>query len=327
MSGIEGWMEKTSVLIIGKYTEIECNIQRYQSHFVVTQVNNLEEIRQIRKAERFKIKGIAFKGHSRFDLRIIKQFPSLEIIANFGVGYDTISVLDAKKLGVVVTYTPDVLSDDVADLALALLFGVSRQLSLGLDWIKSGLWPIRGEMPLNKRVSGSTCGIVGLGRIGFEIATRLESFKVKIHYFSRKKKNVSRDWTYYDNPVDLAKSVETLFVSIIGGPATHGFISAEVLKALGPKGILVNISRGSTIDEKALLDALEKKRIFGAGLDVFENEPNINPRFLQLGNVFMQPHQGSGTREPRQAMGDLQFHNILHYLRSGKALTLVPEMQ
>mgnify|MGYP001251933219 FL=1 len=138
---------------------------------------------------------------------------------------------------------------------------------------------------------------------------------------------MSRDWTYYDNPVDLAKSVETLFVSIIGGPATHGFISTEVLKALGPKGILVNISRGSTIDEKALLDALEKKRIFGAGLDVFENESTINPRFLQLGNVFMQPHQGSGTRETRQAMGDLQFHNILHYLGSGKALTLVPEMQ
>ena len=182
-------------------------------------------------------------------------------------------------------------------------------------------------MPLNKKISGSSCGIIGLGRIGLEIANRLESFKVAIHYFSRIKKNVPENWIYHENPVDLAKSVDNLFVSLIGGHSTRGFVTSKVLDALGPTGILVNISRGSTIDETALLDALENKRIFGAGLDVFENEPNINARFLKLENVFLQPHQGSGTRETRQAMGDLQFENILEYLVSRKALTLVPEMQ
>jgi len=182
-------------------------------------------------------------------------------------------------------------------------------------------------MPLNKSVSGSACGIIGLGRIGLEIAKRLESFKVKIHYFSRSEKDVPEKWVYHDNPVDLAKNVDNLFVSLMGGDATRGFVSKKVLDALGPTGILVNISRGSTIDESALLESLENKGIYGAGLDVFDNEPNINPRFLKLSNVFLQPHQGSGTRETRKAMGDLQFSNIFEYLGNGKTLTPVPELQ
>ncbi len=319
-------MEKVSILIVGKYAEIECNLDRFRDHFNVLKLSDLSDINKIDEPELKKVQAIAFKGHSTLNSNTLKKLPSLRLISNFGVGYETINVADAKAANVLVTYTPDVLSDDVADLALALLFGVSRHLLQGDDWIRSGSWREKGEMPLNKKISGSTCGIIGLGRIGFEIAKRLESFKIKIHYYSRSRKNVSQKWIYHKSPVNLAKVVDNLFVSLVGGEGTRGFVSSEVLDALGPRGILVNISRGSTINETALLEALEKKKIYGAGLDVFENEPNINARFLSLKNVFIQPHQGSCTRETRKAMGELQFQNILECLAGRKALTPIPEM-
>ena len=303
-------MEKKTILLIGKYKEVECDISRYQSKFSVLAINNLIELKSLNKDELEKIEAIAFKGHSNFNFSIMKKFPSLKIISNFGVGYDTINVEDAKKLNILITFTPDILNDDVADMAIALYLGVSRKLKDGYDWIKSGHWKSLGEMPLNRKISGSKCGILGLGRIGFEIAKRLESFKTEIHYYSRTKKNVSSSWVYYKNPIKLCENVDNLFVALKGGVATKGFVSKDFLEALGKNGILINISRGSVIDENSLLDVLEKKKIYGAGLDVFLEEPNINQRYLKLDNVFMQPHQASATIKTRQAMGELQYQNI-----------------
>ena len=320
-------MEKKTILLIGKYKEVECDISRYQSKFSVLAINNLIELKSLNKDELEKIEAIAFKGHSNFNFSIMKKFPSLKIISNFGVGYDTINVEDAKKLNILITFTPDILNDDVADMAIALYLGVSRKLKDGYDWIKSGHWKSLGEMPLNRKISGSKCGILGLGRIGFEIAKRLESFKTEIHYYSRTKKNVSSSWIYYKNPIKLCENVDNLFVALKGGVATKGFVSKDFLNALGINGILINISRGSVIDENSLLDVLEKKKIYGAGLDVFLEEPNINQRYLKLDNVLMQPHQASATIKTRQAMGDLQYQNIASYFENGNPLTVIPEMK
>ena len=320
-------MKKKSVLIVGKYAEIECNISRYQKHFVVFSINNFKELKNLKDNDLSKIEAIAFKGHSDFDFSIMKKFPYLRIISNFGVGYDTISVEDAKKLNILVTFTPDILSDDVADMAIALYLGVSRKLKNGYDWIKSGKWVSSGEMPLNRKISGSKSGILGLGRIGLEIAKRLEPFKTEIHYFSRTQKNVPSNWKYYDDPLNLCKNVDNLFISLKGGALTEGFVTESFFQSLGSNGILINISRGSIVDENSLLEALENKTIYGAGLDVFYNEPNINKRFLNLDNVFLQPHQASATLETRKSMGELQFKNIKNFFENGKSLTLIPEMK
>ena len=320
-------MEKRTILLIGKYKEVECDISRYQRKFSVLAINNLIELKSLNKDDLEKIEAIAFKGHSNFNFSIMKKFPSLKIISNFGVGYDTINVEDAKKLNILITFTPDILNDDVADMAIALYLGVSRKLKDGYDWIKSGHWKSLGEMPLNRKISGSKCGILGLGRIGFEIAKRLESFKTEIHYYSRTKKNVSSSWVYHKNPIKLCENVDNLFVALKGGVATEGFVSKDFLKALGRNGILINISRGSVIDENSLLDILEKKKIYGAGLDVFLKEPNIDQRYLKLGNVFIQPHQASATIETRKVMGELQYQNIATYFEKGKPLTVIPEMK
>ena len=320
-------MKKRTILLIGKYKKVESDISRYKRNFFVLAIDNLLGIKSLKKHDLEKIEAIAFKGHTNFNFPIMKKFPSLKIISNFGVGYDTINVEDAKKLNILITFTPDILNDDVADMAIALYLGISRKLLDGYDWIKSGKWKSLGEMPLNRKVSGSKCGILGLGRIGFEIAKRLESFKTEIHYYSRTKKNVSSNWVYYENPVELCKNVDNLFIALKGGAATKGFVSKNFLMALGRNGILINISRGSVIDENSLLDVLEKKKIYGAGLDVFLEEPNINQRYLKLDNVFIQPHQASATIKTRQAMGDLQYQNIASYFENGKPLTVIPEMK
>ena len=320
-------MKKRTILLIGKYKEVERDLSRYQRKFSVLTINNLQELKSLKKNNLEKIEAIAFKGHTKFNFSIMKKFPSLKIISNFGVGYDTINVEDAKKLNILITFTPDILNDDVADMAIALYLGVSRKLKDGYDWIKSGKWNSLGEMPLNRKVSGSKCGILGLGRIGFEIAKRLESFKTEIHYYSRTKKNVSSSWVYYKDPIKLCENVDNLFVALKGGAATKGFVSKDFLKALGRNGILINISRGSVIDENSLLDVLEKKIIYGAGLDVFLEEPNIDQKYLNLDNVFIQPHQASATIETRKAMGELQYQNIVSYFENGKPLTLIPEMK
>ena len=248
--------------------------------------------------------------------------PALGLIANFGVGYDAIDVVAASARGIKVTNTPDVLNDDVADLAVGMLLMQVREMSQASDWARSGNWKTKGEYRLNRKFSGGKVGIVGLGRIGREIADRLAAFKSEIHYYARSEKQTP-GWTYHADPVSLASAVDYLVVALVGGPSTEKFVSKEVIDALGPRGIIVNISRGTTIDEEAMIDALQSGRIGGAALDVFLNEPAIDDRFYGLDTVVVQPHQGSGTVETRAAMGQLQRDNVSAFLAGQPLLTAV----
>ena len=305
------------VLAIGSYSDADTTA--FAGDLGARMVPDWAAVAALPQADRAKVVAVGYKGHAPFGAAQMDLLPGLGVIANFGVGYDAIDVAEAKRRGIRVTNTPDVLNDDVADLAVALLLGQGRRLVQGSDWVRSGQWAAQGEMPLNRKISGGRAGILGLGRIGREIADRLAAFKMEMHYHSRAPKDVPSDWTYHADPVALASAVDYLIVALVGGPDTENYVSARVIDALGPRGVLVNISRGSTVDEAALLDALESGRLGGAALDVFRNEPKIDPRFLAIDTVFVQPHQGSGTVETRAAMGQLQRDNIAAHL-AGRAL-------
>lgn len=313
-------MTSQKTLAIGHY--VAHDAQALSTDFDAITIDDVGGIAGLAESERNAIRTIAFKGHSPLGGAAMDLLPNLGLIANFGVGYDSIDVAAASARGVKVTNTPDVLNDDVADLAVAMLLAQGRRIVQGDGWVRDGTWPKQGEMPLNRKVSGSKVGIVGLGRIGREIADRLAAFKMDIHYFARSEKETP-GWTYHADPVSLAGAVDYLIVALVGGESTKNFVNADVIKALGPNGVIVNISRGTTIDEPALLDALENGTIAGAGLDVFWNEPNIDPRFLKLDNVVLQPHQGSGTVATRRAMGQLQRDNIAAFLTGKDLLTPV----
>lgn len=301
----------TATLIIGSYSEND--MTALQATFQPVCIDGPSDIAGLDADTRAGIKAVGFKGHHPFGGDLMDLLPNLGIIANYGVGYDAINVVDASARGIKVTNTPDVLNDDVADIAVAMLLMQGRRMEQASQWARSGQWKEKGEFALNRKVSGSTAGIVGLGRIGREIADRLAAFKMDIHYFARSEKETP-GWTHHADPVSLAKAVDFLVIALVGGKDTEKFVSAEVIDALGPRGVVINISRGSTVDEAALLDALEAGRIAGAGLDVFLNEPNIDPRFYALDNVVIQPHQGSGTVETRIAMGQLQRDNVSAFL-------------
>ena len=273
-------------------------------------------------AQREAIKAVAYKGHHAFGATEMDLLPNVGVVANYGVGYDAIDVKEASARGIKVSNTPGVLNDDVADLAVAMLIMQGREMEHASAWARSGKWAEQGEYRLNRKVSGGRVGIVGLGRIGREIADRLAAFKMDIHYWSRSEKDTP-DWTHHSDPVSLANAVDYLIVALVGGPDTEQFVSKEVIAALGSRGVLVNISRGSTVDEGALLDALESGAIAGAALDVFLNEPKIDARFYALDNVVIQPHQGSGTVETRAAMAKLQRDNVLAFLGAKDLLTPV----
>jgi len=227
------------------------------------------------------IRAIAFRGHSFLSREVMDSFPNLGVIANFGVGYDTIDVPHAVSRGISVTNTPDILTEDVADLAVGMMIAWSRSIPGAQAWVKSGKWAAHGEYHLQRKVSGKRAGIVGLGRIGRAVAERLVPFNIEISYFSRAEK-LTPGWTHYLDIAALAEEVDVLFVCVSGGPSTLNLVGVDALNALGKKGLLINVSRGTTVDEEALLDALESKRIAGAALDVFLNEPKIDARFLDL---------------------------------------------
>jgi lactate dehydrogenase-like 2-hydroxyacid dehydrogenase len=285
-------------------------------------VDGPEEIAALDEGVRADLRAVAYKGHKPFGAAEMDLLPQLSVVANYGVGYDAIDVVAASARKIGVTNTPDVLSDDVADLAVALMIAQARTMIRGHAHVVSGQWAATGEMPLNRQVTGSSVGIVGLGRIGREIADRLVGFKMDIHYHSRSEKETP-GWTYHGDVVSLARAVDFLVIALVGGPDTRQYVTREAIEALGPRGVIVNISRGSTIDEAALLDALESGAIAGAGLDVYENEPNIDPRFMALENVVLQPHQGSGSVQTRRAMAELQLANVAACLEGKPLLTQV----
>ncbi len=265
--------------------------------------------------------GVATSARFGADAALIDALPNLKVIGNFGVGFDTIDLDAARRRRVAVSNTPDVLTDCVADLALGLLIDVARGLSAADRFLRRGDW-LRGAFPLMTRFSGKRLGIVGLGRIGRAIARRAEGFDMEIRYHNRSPSE-GVAYAYEKSLVDLARWAEFLVIAAAGGAATRKLISREVIDALGAKGYLVNIARGSVVDEAALVEALVNKRLAGAALDVFEDEPNVPAALLALDNVVLLPHIASGTHETRQAMADLVVDNLRAYFRDGKLLTPV----
>jgi len=246
------------------------------------------------------------------DGKFMDALPKLEIISNFGVGVDAINLEDAKKRGIIVTNTPDVLNEAVADTALALVLNTVRRFPRSEQYLRAGNWASRGPHPLTTDAGGKVLGILGLGRIGEAIAKRALACGMQIRYHNRRRKDAP--YPYDPDPVTLAKNSDVLMVVTPGGPETAKLVNTRVLDALGPEGFLVNIARGSVIDEPVLLRYLQEKRIAGAGLDVFADEPRVPPEFFTLENAVLFPHVGSATVETRKAMGDLQIENLrLHF--------------
>jgi lactate dehydrogenase-like 2-hydroxyacid dehydrogenase len=264
-----------------------------------------------------RIRAIAATGESRISAELLGQLPALEIISVMGVGYDGVDMAAARARGVAVTHTPGVLNDDVADLALALMLAWARQVPQADRFVRAGQWPA-GPMPLGRRVSGARLGIVGMGRIGQAIAQRASAFGMRIAYTARSAK-ADLPHPYLPTAAALAEQSDFLVVITPGGAGTRKLIDAEVLAALGPQGCLVNVARGSVIDEAALIAALAAGTIAGAALDVFENEPNVPLALREMDNVVLTPHIGSATRETRRAMAELALANLQAHF-AGNAL-------
>ena len=271
------------------------------------------------------IRAIAASGESKVDAELIAQLPKLEIISVMGVGYDGIDVPAAKARGAVVTHTPNVLNDDVADLAIGLMLSAARQLPAADRYVRAGSWP-NGPMPLARKMSGARLGLVGMGRIGQAIAHRAAAFGMSIAYTARNPRP-ALPFKYFPSATALAAESDYLVVITPGGAGTRKLVNAEVLAALGTKGILVNVARGSVVDEAALIDALERGVIGGAGLDVFESEPDVPERLRALPHVVLAPHIGSATSQTRQAMADLAFGNLQLHFAGRPLLSPVPECQ
>jgi lactate dehydrogenase-like 2-hydroxyacid dehydrogenase len=267
-----------------------------------------------------EVSAIVTRSNQEVPEDVVRRLPALEIIATCGVGYDLIPRKLAAERGIVVANTPDVLNAAVAELCIGSLLALLRRLPQADRFVREGLWPA-ANFPLATSLAGKHVGIVGMGRIGKEIARRLEMFGVALAYHGRTDRRLG--WRYEADLAALARDSDILVVVAPGGAETKHLIDARVLEALGPGGYLVNVARGSLVDEQALLAALEQGTIAGAALDVFDNEPDIDPRFIALDNVMLTPHLGSATHETRAAMAQLMLDNVRSWFRSGRALTPV----
>jgi hydroxypyruvate reductase len=273
-----------------------------------------------------QIRAIVGGGESKVARSLMDQLPALEMISIMGVGYDGVDVAAALERKIPVTHTPGVLNDDVADLAIGLMLCVSRRLPQADQYVRTGRWARDGAMPLARKMSGARLGIVGLGRIGQAIAHRATAFDMSIAYTARNAK-AGVSYRYYPTAEALAAQVDFLVVITPGGAGTRHLINADVLKALGPDGYLINVARGSVVDEAALIDALKNGVIAGAGLDVFEKEPHVPEAFWSMDNVVLAPHLGSSTQQTRQAMADLAAANLRAHFEGKPLISPVPECQ
>ena len=253
----------------------------------------------------------------------LARFPKLELVANLGVGYDNIDIAACAARGVVVTNTPDVLTEETADTAFGLLLCVIRQFPQADRFLREGKW-LKSGFPLTASLRGRTMGIVGLGRIGRAIARRGEAFGLKIIYNGRKAQ-ADAPWPFYERLEDMARDCDILMVSTPGGPATRNLIDASILDALGPQGVLINIARGSVVDEPALIAALRERRILSAGLDVFAGEPEVPAELVAMDQVVLLPHVGSASHATRDAMSALVVDNALSFAAGRGPLTPVAE--
>lgn len=269
------------------------------------------------------VRGIATRGELGADAALIAACPALEVISVYGVGYDAVDLAACRARNIHVTNTPDVLTQDVADLGVAMMLCQSRGMIGASEWVRDGAWARDGLYPLKRRVFGRKAGVLGLGRIGYEVAKRLVGFDMDIAYSDVTAKDYAPDWTFLPDPLDLARHSDFLFVTLAASAETHHIVNADFIKAVGADGMIINISRAANIDEDALITALSNKSLGAAALDVFEGEPSLDPRFLTLDNVLLQPHHASGTIETRQAMGKLLRDNLTAHFAGQPLLTPV----
>ncbi|HEV7264630.1 MAG TPA: 2-hydroxyacid dehydrogenase [Falsiroseomonas sp.] len=297
---------KPGVLVVGELPQwdLDALAERFEVHLYYATDDKPAMLARLRDS----VRAISTKGEVGADAALMDALPRTEIIACYGVGYDLIDVPAAKARGIRVTNTPDVLTEEVADMAIGLLLAASRRIPAGDAWVRDGSWRTKGSFPLQTRVWGKRLGIVGLGRIGAAIARRAEAFRMPVAYSARQKRDVPYDW--YSTPAALAPQVDILMVSAAGGEATRGLVDRAAIEAMQPGAIFCNVSRGTVVEEAALLEALRTRRIAAAGLDVFLNEPDIDPEFATFDHVVLQPHAASGTVETRKDMGRLMRENL-----------------
>jgi len=316
--------DKIDLLVIGDITvEMQHRLEtKFQLHDYFSATDKDALIAQ----QGSDIEAIATNGHDGVPDDLISRLENLKVISCYGVGYDAIDVAAAADKAILVSHTPDVLNDEVAVTAILLLMGVARQLRVNMDWISSGDWVKLGHPPLSRSLTGLKVGLVGYGRIGQTIAEKLDIFGCEVSYHARSERSHSPH-RYFGNLTEMASECDALVVITPGGPATHQLINAEILKALGAEGFLVNVARGSVVDEAALVNALEQGIIAGAGLDVFEKEPHVPLALQQHPHVICTPHIGSATVQTRAAMGNLTVDNLMQYFSDGRVLTPVPELK
>lgn len=313
--------ERPRLLQIGSVTERMA--ARLAAGFEVARLFDRPDRAAFLAAEGAGIVAVVTDGHWGVPPEVMAALPDLKVISSYGVGYDAIDAAAAAARGILVAHTPDVLNDEVADTAILLWLAVSRRLLAADRWVRSGDWERKGAFPLTRTVQGRTVGILGMGRIGQTIARRAQAFGARILYHARSPRDVPHE--YVPDPVALARAADVLICITPGGAGTRHLVNAAVLDALGPEGILVNVARGSVVDEAALVAALEAGRLGGAGLDVFEAEPHVPEALRRMENVVLTPHVGSATVETRTAMGDLVCDNLDRFLFDGTVLTPVPE--
>ena len=297
--------------------------EQLDRHFTVERLYKAADKEKLLSEFGPKVRALAATPGAKIDAALMGRLPKLEIVGAFGVGYDSIDAKWAGERGIVVTNTPDVLNEEVADTALGLLLATVRQFPQADRYVREGKWKAK-PFPLTVTLQDRTVGVVGLGRIGKAIAKRLEAFNVPVVYHSRNKaEGVS--YRHYPDLKQMAKDADALIVITPGGAATRHMINKEVLEALGPNGIVINVARGSVIDEQALIDALRDKKILSAGLDVFEDEPNVPQALIEMDHVVLLPHVGSASVHCRNLMGQLVVDNLVAWANGKPPLTPVAE--
>jgi lactate dehydrogenase-like 2-hydroxyacid dehydrogenase len=314
--------EKAEILLIGAAKPTI--VGGLEPSFIVHKLIEAKDPEAFLKEIAPRIRGIAVAyTANKIDGAFMSRFPKLEVVASFGVGYDHVDAKWAGEHGIVVTNTPDVLNEEVADTALGLLLCTLREFPQAERYLRAGKW-LKGGYPLTPTLQGRTVGVVGMGRIGKAIGRRLEAFGVSVVYHSRNPQT-GVTYKYYPKLVDMARDVDTLMVIVPGGAATRNLINAEVLKALGPNGVLINMARGSVVDEPALIQALKDRTILSAGLDVFVNEPQVPQELIDMDHIVLFPHLGSASIATRQAMDQLVVDNLKAWFAGKAPLTPVPE--
>jgi lactate dehydrogenase-like 2-hydroxyacid dehydrogenase len=312
-------MARVPVLSLGEMAEVE---RQLEPAFDLLRVKGAV-IEPVLAAHGPSVRGIVTRGRDRIGEEMLARLPALELIANFGVGYDSIDVEAARRHAVVVTNTPEVLNDEVADLSMALLLATVRQIPQADRYVRAGKW-LQATFPLGPTLRDRTVGLIGMGRIGRRIAQRLRAFEVPVVYHSRTPQP-DLPYRHYPDLRAMAADVDTLLAILPGGATTRKLVDASVLAALGPRGIFVNVARGSVVDEPALIEALRSKTILAAGLDVFADEPRVPQGLLELDNVVLLPHVGSATHHTRGLMGKLLVDNVVSWFEGKGPLTPVPE--